>query len=56
MQAVVTIEQFQAMMKSGQKEGLMALFQSITAVKPEDVRRMADKSAISPISSWVGWR
>ena len=57
MQAVVTIEQFQEMMKSEQKDGLFALFESISAsITPADVRRMADKSNINPLYSWVGWR
>ena len=57
MQAVVTIEQFQSMMKSEQKDGLLALFESITAsITPADVRRMSDKSETSPVTTWVGWR
>lgn len=57
MQAVVTIEQFQSMMQSEQKDGLLALFASITtSITPADVRRMADKSETDPVSSWVGWR
>ncbi len=57
MHAVVTIEQFQAMMKSEKKDGLLALFESISAfITPEDVRRMADKADSGPVSSWVGWR
>lgn len=57
MQAAVTVEQFQAMMKSEKKDGLLALFESISAsITPADVRRMADKAAVGPISSWVGWR
>ena len=56
MQAVMTIEQFQSMMKSGQKEGLLTLLEAITtSITPADVRRMADKS-VEPTSSWVGWR
>ncbi len=57
MQAVVTIEQFQSMMKSEKKAGWLAIFESISAsITPADVRRMADKSAVGPVSSWVGWR
>lgn len=57
MQAVVTIEQFQAMMKSEKKDALLALFERISAsVTPADVRRMSDKSAAGPASNWVGWR
>ncbi|MBI3957623.1 MAG: hypothetical protein HY328_02350 [Chloroflexi bacterium] len=57
MHAVVTIEQFQSMMKSEKKDGLLALFESISAsITPADVRRMSDKSEISPASDWVGWR
>jgi len=57
MQASVTIEQFQAMMKSEKKDGLLALFESISAsITPADVRRMADKAETGPVSSWVGWR
>lgn len=57
MQATITIEQFQVMMKSEKKEGLLALFETMTtALTPEDVRRMSGKSAVKPVSSWVGWR
>jgi len=57
MQAVVTIEQFQAMMKSEKKDGLLALFETITtSITPTDVRQMADKSRNGPQGSWVGWR
>ena len=57
MQAVVTIEQFQSMMKSEKKSGLLALFELITTSStPTDVRRMSDKSETDPVSTWVGWR
>ncbi len=57
MQAVVTIEQFQAMMTSEKKDSLFALLENITtSITPADVRRMSDKSETSPITSWVGWR
>lgn len=57
MQAVTTIEQFQMMMKSESKEGIFAILQTLsTAITPEDVRKMSDKSDTSPVSSWVGWR
>jgi|GEM_PF-6168801 len=57
MQAVVTIEQFQAMMKSEKKDGLLALFESISAsITPTDVRKMTDKNGIDPLGSWAGWR
>ena len=57
MQATVTIEQFQAMMRSEKKDGLLALFETMTtALTPEDVRRMSGKDKVGPISSWVGWR
>lgn len=57
MQTAITIEQFQTMMKSEKKEGLLALFETMTtALTPEDVRRMSGKDAVKPISSWVGWR
>jgi hypothetical protein len=57
MQTAITIEQFQTMMKSEKKEGLLALFETMTtALTPEDVRRMSGKDAARPISSWVGWR
>lgn len=57
MHAVATIEQFQSMMKSEKKVGLLALFESISAsIIPADVRRMSDKSAVGPVSDWVGWR
>jgi hypothetical protein len=55
MQAVVTIEQFQSMMQSEQKDGLMALLERITtSTTPADVRQMSDKT--DPQGSWVGWR
>ncbi len=57
MQATVTIEQFQAMMRSEKKDGLLALFETMTtALTPEDVRRMSDKSEVGPVYTWVGWR
>ena len=57
MQAVTTIEQFQQMMKSESKEGVLAILQSLcVGITPEDVRKMSDKSNLSPVSSWVGWR
>lgn len=57
MHAVVTIEQFQSMMKSEKKDGLLALFEHISAsITPADVRRMSDKSKVGPVSDWVGWR
>lgn len=57
MQAVVTIEQFQSMMKSEQKDGLLALFELITTSStPMDVRQMSDKSGAETQGSWVGWR
>ena len=57
MQAVVTIEQFQSMMKSEQKDGLLALFELITtSVTPTDVRQMSDKSDFGGQGYWVGWR
>lgn len=57
MQAVTTIEQFQMMMKSESKDGILAILQTLsTAITPEDVRKMSDKSEVSPVSSWVGWR
>ncbi|MCL4831549.1 MAG: hypothetical protein KJZ86_03880 [Caldilineaceae bacterium] len=57
MQAVVTIEQFQSMMKSERKEGLLVLLEAFTtSITPSDVRKMADKSKTDPVNNWVGWR
>lgn len=57
MQAAITIEQFQKMMKSESQQGLLAILQTLSvAITPEDVRKMSDKSDLSPVSSWVGWR
>ncbi len=57
MQAVTTIEQFQSLMKSEQKDGLLALFELInTSVTPTDVRQMSDKSDTGGQGAWVGWR
>ena len=57
MQAVVTIEQFQSMMKSEKKSGLLVLLERIvTSSTPADVRRMSDKSETGPVTTWAGWR
>ncbi|MFZ1753652.1 MAG: hypothetical protein WBO46_17710 [Caldilineaceae bacterium] len=57
MTAVITIEQFQTMMKSEKKDGLLTLFETITtAITPTDVRRMSEKAETDPLTNWVGWR
>ena len=57
MQAVVTIEQFQEMMKSEKEDGLLALFKSIsTSITPADVRKMTEKTELDPVYTWAGWR
>ena len=57
MQAVVTIEQFQSMMQSEKKEGLLALFERISeATIPDDVHRSSEWLKSGPVSDWVGWR
>ena len=57
MHAVVTIEQFQSMMKSEKKDGLWALFERISeAATPYDVREFSPSAAVGPVSDWAGWR
>lgn len=57
MREVTSIEQFQAMMQSEEKEGVLALLETInTSITPDDVRQMAEKVDVGPVGSWVGWR
>lgn len=57
MREVTSIEQFQAMMKSEEKEGVLALLETLnTSLTPADVRQMTEKSETDPVGTWVGWR
>lgn len=57
MREVTSIEQFQVMMQSEEKEGVLAVLEAInTSITPKDVRQMAEKTDVDPIGTWVGWR
>ena len=55
MNTAMSIQEFNALLKSEQKDELLELLRKLTALeKPEDVRAMA--RGIGPLVTWQGWR